>query len=133
YSIWIIASIVLLALSIFEVLEGSFAYIIGIVLLGFYLLNIQTKNHFKFSINLIIPFCFSVIITISLLENYLWNISGIEDGLSISNKISYLIIGEDGWTIELFRSSYEISFWTSVGILILGTFLFFIEWNKKKS
>jgi len=131
FFIWIIVSIALLALSFFEILEGSLAYILGIVLLGFYYLNVQTHSSYKFSVNLIIPFFFSLIITISLLENYLLNVSGIEDGYSISNKIAYLIIGEDGWNIELFKRSYETSFWISVGVLLLGSILFLIEWNKK--
>lgn len=41
-----------------------------------------------------------------LLENCVSSLSRQEDGISISNKIANLIIGEDYWTIEVFKAVY---------------------------
>lgn len=132
YYVWVMISVALLLASLLGMIpDGSFGFVLAIVLLGFYLIHIQSNHRYKYSVNLVVPFCFSLLVTISLFDNYYINLLGTEDGLSISNRLAYLILGEDGWTLELFRQAYEIAFGTSLVILITGTVLFFIGWKRK--
>jgi hypothetical protein len=46
----------------------------------------------------------SLIAAVCLAQNYSQSlIPGIQDGIAISNMVSYWIIGEDGWSQELFK------------------------------
>ena len=64
----------------------------------------------------------SIIINISLAQNYT-NSQIPNDGIGISNTLAYLIITDDGWgrfwSVEVFRSAYNISTRVTIGLLIL--------------
>ncbi|ALC92787.1 hypothetical protein AM500_12665 [Bacillus sp. FJAT-18017] len=55
-----------------------------------------------------IAIAISLIAAVCLAQNYSYSlIPGIEDGIAISNLVSYWIIGEDGWSQGLFRQWFE--------------------------
>lgn len=62
---------------------------------------------------------FSIISTISLYDNYVSSSLVKQDGITISNKLAYLYIGEDGWSQEAFRSAYDRAFMISIVLLIV--------------
>ena len=67
-------------------------------------------------------------ITIDLGVNYLssYNIQA-HDGISIDGVFSYSIIGDDGWSIELFKSFFIKSIYLNIFILLLYSGLRVIE------
>jgi hypothetical protein len=82
-----------------------------------------------------IMFCIglSLLATICLAQNYTQSlILEVNDGLSISNRIAWWIIGEDGWSIELFRNSFEQSMYVSLYLIIFYPFVLFGESKFRK-
>ncbi|WP_231505601.1 hypothetical protein [Bacillus sp. EB01] len=50
----------------------------------------------------------SLLAAVCLAQNYSHSlVPGIEDGIAISNMVSYWIIGEDGWSKVLFKQWFE--------------------------
>jgi hypothetical protein len=79
-------------------------------------LAIQKK--LKFSTALLPLLLFSILANVALAQNYTQSlIAEANDGLGISNKLAYFLIGEDRWSQELFQSSYNFS--TNVSIVLL--------------
>jgi|GEM_PF-2412983 len=77
---------------------------------------------------------FSVLSTISFLDNYIRSQIEDQDGIAITNTLTYLFLGEDGWSKELFRSAYELSFNISIVLLISYIMLvFFMVYKNDKN
>lgn len=78
----------------------------------------KQKEKYKFS-NAMLPLILSsLIVTICLGLNYLETYS-YQDGIAISNFISYWIIGEDYWSTQLFRSYFNYSLIISIALTIM--------------
>jgi hypothetical protein len=76
---------------------------------------------------------FSILSTVSLLDNYMRSQIENQDGIAVTNTLSYLYFGEDGWSKELFRSAYEISFSISISLFIFYILLLFsIVYSSRK-
>lgn len=87
-------------------------FIIGcFIALIIFVLAIQRlgiKNPFSKGIGLAIALSF--LAAISLAQNYTQSlIPEVNDGIGISNKMAFWIIGEDGWSQEMFKYIYEQS------------------------
>ncbi|MCX7748995.1 MAG: hypothetical protein N2645_19220 [Clostridia bacterium] len=59
--------------------------------------------------------------TLSLWSNYQSSLLP-KDGIGINNKLSYAIIGEDGWSVNLFEECYQ----RSLEITVIGFCIFLI-------
>ena len=95
------------------------------IIIGLYL-AIQKK--LKFSAVLLPLLLFSILVNVALAQNYTQSlIPEANDGLGISNMLAYFLIGEDDWSQELYRSSYNFSTNTSIVLLISYTLLIFSE------
>ncbi|MDX5476664.1 MAG: hypothetical protein LPK00_14110 [Bacillaceae bacterium] len=75
-----------------------------------------------------IAIAFSIVATISLGQNYTQSlIPEANDGMSISNKLAYLIIGEDGWSQEVFRYVFDFSLYVSLILILVYPIVLVIE------
>lgn len=64
---------------------------------------------------------FSLLAAISLAQNYTQSlIPEANDGMGISNQLAYWIIGEDGWSQEMFKKSFERS--TYISLLLMAAY-----------
>ena len=80
--------------------------------------NFKILNPFSKVVGIAISL--SIMATISLGQNYTQSlIPEANDGLGISNKLAYWIIGEDGWSPQVFRNVFNFSLYVSL-ILILA-------------
>jgi len=70
---------------------------------------------------------FSLITSVSLGVNYLGALSGKEDGITINNGIAWWFFGDDGWSIELFKSCFESSLSLSLLLLLAYVITSFVE------
>lgn len=57
--------------------------------------------------------------------NYISALNTTQDGIAINNQIAYWIIGEDGWTLSLFRNYFAVS-------LIISLFLLYVYFYHKR-
>jgi len=97
-----------------------------------FLVLCRYRNKNKFSHPILALLIFSVIASTSLAQNYTNSlISGIHDGIGISNTVASWIITDSGWgrqwTVSLFKSAYDISALISVVLLILYLIVFAVE------
>jgi hypothetical protein len=75
----------------------------------------------------------SILAVISLAQNYTHSlIPGANDGIGISNRLAYWIIGEDGWSQEEFKNSFERSTYISLFLIAAYPIVLLIE-SKSKS
>lgn len=77
----------------------------------------------------------NVIASICLLENIVQNQNPVlNDGIGITNSLAYLIIGEDGWSHELFKSAFDQSIFMTKILLAVYLILLITEekWPRKK-
>ncbi|MVO99741.1 hypothetical protein EDM21_09390 [Paenibacillus sp. N10] len=73
----------------------------------------------------------SLLSNISLSQNYMKSlIPEANDGIGISNRISYWIIGEGNWSQERFKMLYEQS--VLITIILLLTYVFTLVFEKFK-
>ncbi len=61
----------------------------------------------------------SIIISLALGINYVAALTGGQDGIAIENKIAYLIIGEQGCSLELFRLYFHTALISNVIFLLI--------------
>ncbi|MFD2614594.1 hypothetical protein [Paenibacillus gansuensis] len=98
-------------------------YIISALLVVVTTLIILIKLNFKYSFSIAAgaSFMFTLIASISLSQNYTYNlIPKLNDGgIAISNRLAYLIIGEDRWSIDKFKWYFETSITLSLLIIQL--------------
>jgi len=70
----------------------------------------------------------SITSTICLAQNYTQSlIPGASDGIGISNRIAYWIIGEDGWSVQSFRAYFECSVYVTLMLIVLYPVVLVLE------
>lgn len=79
--------------------------------------NLQIINPFSKGTGIAI--ILSILGAVSLGQNYTQSlIPEANDGIGISNKLALWIIGEDGWSQEMFRSMFELSLYVSLILIV---------------
>jgi hypothetical protein len=75
---------------------------------------------YSFSKGVVLAAGISLLAVSCLAQNYTQSlIPEANDGIAISNLIAYWIIGEDGWSHDLFLNTYKQSIYLTVIIIIL--------------
>lgn len=70
----------------------------------------------------------SLLAAVCLAQNYTQSlIPEVNDGIGISNQVAYWIIGEDGWTKEMFRKSFEQSVYFTLLLLVAYPLVLIVE------
>lgn len=88
--------------------------------------NLKIINPFTKGVGIAIAL--SILGVASLGQNYTQSlIPEATDGLGISNKIAYWIIGEDGWSQEVFKNMFEISLIVSLILIVTYPIVTVIE------
>ena len=106
-------------------------YIIIVFFIGITIAAIQKKV--KFSTALLPLLLFSIVANVALAQNYTQSlIPGANDGMGISNRLAYFLIGDDGWSHELFRSAYNFSTTITIILLIAYSLILVIETVYKR-
>ena len=81
-----------------------------------------------FSKGLAISIAVSILAFVSLAQNYTQSlIPGTNDGIGISNQMAYWIIGEDGWSQELYKNMFEQSIYISLLLIAAYPIVLMIE------
>lgn len=99
-----------------------FFIIICLIVWGLYTFAMKTRLKEKFRLfNALLPLLiFSFIVSLSLGINYVASaIPSINDGIAIHSSLAYWIIGEDSWSVNLFKKYFDYSIGTSVILLTL--------------
>lgn len=116
--IWIFVSLVLLTVSFVNIDDQLFLPSIAVIIFALLIITYYKTRSLREISKIILFVClFSICSSISLFDNYVSTTFEEQDGISISNTLSYLYIGEDGWSVELFRRIYEQALLVT-GILI---------------
>jgi len=106
-------------------------YIITVFFIGIMIAAIQKKV--KFSTALLPLLLFSIVANVALAQNYTQSlIPEANDGIGISNRLAYFLIGEDRWSHELFRSAYNLSSTITILLLIAYSLILVIETVYKR-
>ncbi|WP_459930393.1 hypothetical protein [Desulfosporosinus burensis] len=80
----------------------------------------RLQHKFRFFDPLLPLIILSVIASLSLGTNYTAAaIPSLNDGIGIHNFLAYWIIGEDNWSIALFKNYFEYSLVVSIILLIV--------------
>jgi glucan phosphoethanolaminetransferase (alkaline phosphatase superfamily) len=62
----------------------------------------------------------SIVAVAMLAQNYTQSlIPEANDGVSVSNFVAYLVIGEDGWSTAVFREAFEASLGVTILLILL--------------
>lgn len=86
-----------------------------------------------YSKGILISIILSIIANISLSQNYTNSlIPEVNNGIGISNIISYWIIGEDNWSKELFKTLYDQSIYITLFLLLFYIVVMLVENRKFK-
>jgi hypothetical protein len=100
--------------------------VIGSVIL---LKRFGVKNSFSKGVALAIAL--SILSVIALAQNYTQSlIPEANDGMGISNSLAYWIIGEERWTIEMFRSFFEQSTYLTLALIVAYPLVLAVEARK---
>jgi len=80
----------------------------------------RMSDRFRFS-NALLPLVLtSYLVAFDLGTNYVAGaIPVLNDGIGLHSKFAYYIIGEDGWSLELFKRIYDYSFTISIILTLL--------------
>ena len=71
---------------------------------------------------------FSFLALVCLSQNYTQNlIPEINDGIGMANNVAYWIIGEDGWSLDLFRKTFEQSVYITLALLLAYPVIYMVE------
>lgn len=115
---WIFVSLVLLTVSFVNIDDQLFLPSIVVIISALLIITYYKTRSLREISKIILFVClFSIYSSISLFDNYVSTTFEEQDGISISNTLSYLYIGEDGWSVELFRRIYDQALLVT-GILI---------------
>ncbi len=110
FYIWIVVSVMLIMFAFINIGDRIFLPAIVFICFTSIVLTYYKTRKLKHIAQILLASCiFSVLSVLCLFDNYVSSRIEDQDGLSISNSLSYLYIGEDGWTKELFRNTYEQS------------------------
>lgn len=105
-------------------LFGIIALILWVII-ALFLKRIK-GNRFKYTDALLSLVLVSYLITIDLGINYVAGaIPDINDGIGLHSRFAFYIIGEDGWSIDLFKKIYDVSFTISILLtfILIGSLL----------
>lgn len=84
------------------------------------------KNPFSKGIGMAIAI--SILAVVNLAQNYTQSlIPQANDGLGISNKMAYWIIGEEGWSQEIFKNTFDQSVYISILLIAAYPIVLIIE------
>ena len=101
-------------------------YIILVYFIVMLVFAIQKKV--KFSTALLPVLLFSIVANVALAQNYTQSlIPEANDGMGISNRLAYFLIGDDRWSHELFRSAYNLSTTITIVFLIVYSLVLVLE------
>lgn len=85
-----------------------------------------------YSTGVLLLLLLSLLANNALAQNYTQSlIPDVNDGMAISNTIAYLLIGEDQWSHERFKSAFDISVWISLALVIMYVCALLMERNEK--
>lgn len=105
----------------------------GIFLYFFIALYLVIQKKLKISAALLPLLLFSILANVALAQNYTQSlIPEANDGLGVSNKLAYFLIGENRWSQELFQSSYHYSTNASIALLITYILVLILEKKAKR-
>jgi len=94
--------------------------VLGIWIIFAMCLKKRMGDRFKLSEGLLPLVLISYLVAIDLSINYVAGaIPKLNDGISIHSRFAFLIIGEDGWTVDLFKRVYDISFTISILLTLI--------------
>jgi hypothetical protein len=83
---------------------------------------------YPFSKGIGLAIALSILAVVSLAQNYTQSqIPEANDGISISNKMAYWIIGEDGWSQEMFKYTFEQSIHLSLILIAAYPIVLILE------
>jgi hypothetical protein len=90
----------------------------------------KTGIRYPYSKGIALTTGLSLLAVVCLAQNYTQSlIPEANDGIAISNQIAYLIIGEDGWSHDLFRRTFKQSIYLTL-ILFLTYPLILVSESK---
>lgn len=94
-------------------MEFIFGCLVVLIIAVLVIRRLGIKN--PYSKGICIAFAFSILAVVSLAQNYTQSlIPNANDGISVSNSLAYWIIGEDGWSQEMFKNMFEQSIYISL-------------------
>jgi energy-coupling factor transporter transmembrane protein EcfT len=125
FYIWFIISILLLVFSWINVDDAWFLHSLIIIFSTLIVITYIKTRRLDYLSYIILAACiFSVLSTFSLYDNYITSKIEDQDGIAISNSMTYLYLGEDRWSEESFRSAYEKAF--SISMILLVVYILII-------
>ncbi|MEH7392358.1 hypothetical protein [Bacillus sp. JJ1474] len=87
-----------------------------------------SKRTLKMSQAVIPMIAFTILSSVALGQNYTTSIiSEVNDGIGISNFLAAFLLPEDGWTIEMFSSKFELYLGSSIVFILLYFLLVIVE------
>lgn len=94
--------------------------------------RIGMNNPFSKGIGL--AFALSILAVVSLAQNYTQSlIPEVNDGISVSNKMAYWIIGQNGWSQEMFKDIFEQSILISLLLIAAYPIVLILEGKMRKT
>lgn len=91
----------------------------------------RMSDHFKLAEALLPLVLISYLVTIDLGINYVAGaIPTLNDGIGLHSRFAFLIIGEDGWSIELFQKIFDVSFTISILLTFIYIGLKFVKYYR---
>lgn len=88
----------------------------------------KTGVLYSYSKGIAIAVGLSLLALVCLAQNYTQSlIPEVNDGIGISNQVAYWIIGEDRWSIDLFRKSFEQSIYFTLFLLVIYPLVHVVE------
>lgn len=78
---------------------------------------------------ILVSLLFSIIVNISLAQNITANLIPSTEGLAIYNFLARVVIGENNWSVKLFKSYFNYS--TIICLMLLVSYLVTLILNNK--
>lgn len=109
-------------------------FLISLVIWIFYaIVYKRTSTKYWLSKCLLPLLLFWILITVDLAVNFLGaSIPELNDGIGLHGVLSYLIVGEKGWSLQLFEKLYHEAVYISLGLLVVYSVLLVVEGKKDK-
>lgn len=105
----------------------TFLLFITVLFIFFMFILYRNTTYKKYSKGFLVLLLFSIIVNTALSQNYTENLIPNIEGYSVSNFLSYWIIGEDRWSTGLFRKAYNFSTIITIALLIIYSTLLIVE------
>ncbi|MCL2077684.1 MAG: hypothetical protein FWH08_04675 [Oscillospiraceae bacterium] len=111
-----------------------FILITAVVWLVFVSLFYKTnRERFSFWVSLLPLLLFSIMVTVDLGINYAGSLDVIRnDGIRLHGVLAPLILGYEGWSIQMFKQAYGISLLTSCILIFLFLISLLFKSEKKR-